>query len=979
MAHPNTDDGTGADQPAGARSDGWGRVTTIRPRLITIGMVLVSLALLGSGGLVLGQRHAALEAARVTAENLAATIAEQTARSLQAVDVVLLDLQDRASEDEPGSAGAARAMLAGPRFAAWLRAATMHQPQIEALLVADADGNVLNAAGRLAAPRQAEAAAEAARHFAAAGDGAGAANALFIGAPAPEPASTPGRKPWMAYLARTLPRPDGMLAGVIVAVLRLDTFGSLYTGLRLRGNGMVALLRRDGTVLLRQPPLEPGGMRVPPDSPWHDAVARGGGSYRSAGIFDDQNRTVAVRPLHDSDLVTVVGVDETAALAGWRRDAAIGSVGALAASGCILLLLRALLRQFRRLERAQAALEAANTELLGKSRELETTLATMDQGLMMVTPDQRVAICNDRAIELLGLPRELVRDRPLFEVVLDWQWRVGEFDRNDPSMVTMRQRGGYLDRPSTYERRRPNGRMIEVRSVPLEGGGVVRTFTDTTERALGEERFRQIFNDSPLAIALASGEDRRFVQVNPALCKLTGRSADELVGRPWTDIVLPDDHETIKARPVPPQGRVTLEVRLLTRAGPVAWLRLTRSWLPAAPGLPPVLLAIGEDITPQRDMEARLRQAQRLEAVGQLTGGVAHDFNNLLGIIMLDAEMLAEASADDPERAHLASEILATAGSGAELTRRLLAFARRQTLQPRAMDLNATVAGAAGLLRRTLGQAIRVELDLAAGLWPLSADASQIGDALLNLALNARDAMPCGGVLTIATANTQIDAAAATPDLPAGDYVGLKVTDTGTGMTPEVLERAVEPFFTTKPPGAGSGLGLSMIYGFARQSGGTLLLHSTSGAGTTVHLLLPRAAQGPQAPPEEDHPAALPGGRETVLLVDDNAAIRTVAARHLAALGYAVHEADSGPAALAVVRSGVRVDLLFTDITMPGGMTGTALLQAARQVQPSLKVLFTTGFARIAEDASTPEPAPLLRKPYRRQALAKQVRAALDG
>ncbi len=979
MGNPGTNDRTGAEQPA---SDGERRAA-IGARLVAISVVLLTLALLGASGLVLGQRHAALEAARIAAENLAATIAEQTTRSLQAVDVVLLDLQDRAAGDEPASVEAARALLAGPRVTSWLRASTAHLPQIEALLVADADGHVLNATGRLAAPRQAEAAAAAARHFAAAGPGAAADNTLFIGAPSPEPASTQNRKPWMAYLARSLSfqngHPDGMPAGVIVAVLRLDTFGSLYAGLRLRGNGMVALLRRDGTVLLRQPPLEPGDMLVPPDSPWHDAVVHGGGSYRSAGIFDNQDRTVAVRPLRDSDLVAVVGVDETAALSGWRRDAAIGSVGALATSGCILLLLRALLRQFRRLERSQAALEAANAELTRTARELEMTLSTMDQGLMMVTPDHHVAICNDRAIELLGLPRELLRDRPPFDAVLDWQWQAGEFDRTDPTMRDMRQRGGYLDHPYTYERRRPNGQMIEVRSVPLEGGGVVRTYTDTTERALNEERFRQIFNDSPLAIALASGEHRRFVQVNPALCRLTGRSADDLLGRPWIDIVHPDDRPTAESRPVPPQGRITLEVRLLTRAGEVAWLRLTLSWLPAPPGLPPVLLAMGEDISPQRDMEARLRQAQHLEAVGQLTGGVAHDFNNLLGIIMLDAEMLAGASVNDSGRVHLATEILATAASGAELTRRLLAFARRQTLQPRTMDLNATIDSAATLLRRTLGQAYRVELDLAADLWPLRADASQIGDALLNLALNARDAMPQGGVLTIATANARVDAADATPDLPAGDYVGLRVTDTGTGMAPEVLERAVEPFFTTKPPGAGSGLGLSMIYGFARQSGGTLVLDSTPGAGTTVQLLLPRAREGQEAPVAEAPPAHLPGGRETVLLVDDNAAIRTVAARHLAALGYAVHEADCGPVALDVLRSGVRADLLFTDITMPGGMTGAALFQAARQIQPWLKVLFTTGFARDAEDAGAPEPSPLLRKPYRRQALAEQLRAALDA
>ena len=466
------------------------------------------------------------------------------------------------------------------------------------------------------------------------------------------------------------------------------------------------------------------------------------------------------------------------------------------------------------------------------------------------------------------------------------------------------------------------------------------------------------------------------MQVNPAFCALAGRRAEEIEGLLWHNLVHPDDRARLLAWRPALGGRTTMEARLLSSSGKVAWLRVTASQLPAAPGRPPLRLTISEDVTLQREMEVRLRQAQRLEAVGQLTGGVAHDFNNLLAVIALNAELLAEVSAADPEHARLAAEILATTESGAELTRRLLAFARRQTLQPQAMNLNATIAEAATLLRRTLGAAVRVQLDLAPELWPMRADASQVGDALLNLALNARDAMPEGGTLGIATANARLQA---TPDLPAGDYVALTVTDTGTGMPPEVLERAVEPFFTTKPPGAGTGLGLSMIYGFARQSGGTMVLHSAPGAGTTVRLLLPRAeADGGAALPRA-HADAPPGGRETVLLVDDNQAVRSVAARHLAALGYAVEQVDGGPAALDVLRSDARVDLLLTDVVMPGGMNGVALAQAARQARPSLKVLFTTGFAGIAEDGSAPDPAPLLRKPYRRQALAEQVRAALDG
>lgn len=965
--------------PPSPAGEGWRRIAALRPRLAAVGAVLVAMALLAGFALVLANREAALNAARLAADNLALGVAEQTASAVQAVDVVLLDLQLHATQAGHASAEAVHATMAGPGFASWIRSSVAHVRQIEALLVADAQGRVIDAAGRFP-PAALESVVQAAvQHFAAAPN-----DGLFISAPLPQPTSTPGQQPWIVHLARQVNLPDGTPAGVIVACLRLDAFGSLYTGLRLPADSTVALLRRDGTLLLRQPPLTRDGLRVPPDRPWHAVVARGGGNLRAPSVFDGQDRMLSVRPLQDYPLVSVVGVSETAALAGWWREAVLGGVGALTASACILLLLRALLRQFQQVERSQASLEAANENLSRKSRELETTLATMDQGLMMVDADRTVAVCNQRAVELLDLPPELMASRPGFEQVLAYQWRTDEFHDSAPDVQAFISAGGILDRPQTYERHRPNGQVIEVRSVPLSGGGVVRTYTDITARTLGEERFRQIFNDCPLAIALISPADEHLVQVNPACCVLAGRRADEMEGKYWPDFIHPDDHPMLLAQRQAGVARATTEARLLTGSGKVVWMRVTGSWLPAAPGRPPLRLVIGEDVTLQREMEARLRQAQRLEAVGQLTGGVAHDFNNLLAVIMLNAELLAEAPAADPERARLAAEILATAGSGAELIRRLLAFARRQPLQPRPMDLNASITEAARLLQRTLGATVRVQLELAPDLWRLRADASQVGDALLNLALNARDAMPQGGTLTIATANittgdARPEAVEATPDLPAGDYVALTVTDTGIGMPPEVLDRAVEPFFTTKPPGAGTGLGLSMIYGFARQSGGMLVLHSAPGSGTRVRLLLPRAEADAEASVPGARPANPPGGRETVLVVDDNPAVRDVAARQLAALGYAVHTADSGPAALEVLRSDTKVNLLFTDIIMSGGMTGIALAGLARRQRPSLKVLFTTGFARIAANGTEPAPSPLLYKPYRRQELAEHIRAALDG
>ena len=356
-----------------------------------------------------------------------------------------------------------------------------------------------------------------------------------------------------------------------------------------------------------------------------------------------------------------------------------------------------------------------------------------------------------------------------------------------------------------------------------------------------EQRFRRVFEESPLGILLAEPDGQRIVQANPAFCRMLGCRAEQIVGRTIAELVHVDDRELLDDAIRHGTGpdlrhrgalRHALRGDRLGERPPDATERVGR-----AAGL---LLALTEDITREKRVEAELRQAQKMEAIGQLTGGIAHDFNNLLGVIIGNVEFLIDA-AHDEEQAGLAKEILNSALSGADLTRRLLAFARRQTLQPRRIDLNAYLPNHIAILRRLLGESIAITATLADDLWPTRADPSQVGDALLNLAINARDAMPHGGTITIATANIHLEQGELDGEVTAGDYVVLSVTDTGTGMPPEVLERVVEPFFTTKGPGAGSGLGLSMIFGFARQSGGHLRIDSELGHGTTVRLYLPRA------------------------------------------------------------------------------------------------------------------------------------------
>jgi PAS domain S-box-containing protein len=516
---------------------------------------------------------------------------------------------------------------------------------------------------------------------------------------------------------------------------------------------------------------------------------------------------------------------------------------------------------------------------------------------------------------------------------------------------------------------------VEARARSTELAG-----TDAALRE-SEQRFRRIFEESPLGIVLAETTSERIVQVNPAFSGMLGYAPDELIGTAMVEITHIDDLDLL--RDVGQTGTRPgdlIEIRYLTRSGVVTWARVRVTALRTFDQRETLLLCLVEDITRQKQVEAELRQAQKMEAIGHLTGGIAHDFNNLLGIIIGNAEFLIDAVPANTEHADLAKEILTSALSGADLTRRLLAFARRQTLQPRLIDLNAYLPNHLAILRRLLGETIQLVTTLSATLWPIRADPSQVGDALLNLAINARDAMPHGGTLTIETANAQLDAGQPDVEVP-GDYVVISVTDTGTGMPPEVLERVVEPFFSTKGPGAGSGLGLSMIYGFAKQSGGHLLIQSAPGRGTVVRLYLPRAQDAGVAQVARAAVVSLPAGDEAILVVDDNLAMRTVARRHLASLGYRVSEAESGPAALAVLQGDSSFDLLFTDVVIPDGMTGYQLATVAQARYPGLKVLFTTGYAGTVAGAEAvpPHPGATIRKPYRKQELAASVRTALEA
>ena len=387
------------------------------------------------------------------------------------------------------------------------------------------------------------------------------------------------------------------------------------------------------------------------------------------------------------------------------------------------------------------------------------------------------------------------------------------------------------------------------------------------------------------------------------------------------------------------------------------------------------------EIAERESAEARLRQVQKMEAVGQLTGGLAHDFNNLLMIIAGNLQLL-EARLTDERLAPLIGHALSAADRGARLTGQLLAFSRRQDLQSRSVCINSLLPALAPLVRQAIGAGIAMEIIEGEALWHCCTDPNQLENALLNLAINARDAMPGGGSLRFETANVTVDADAAAilPDARPGRYVAVSVTDTGEGMSPDIMERALEPFFTTKEIGKGSGLGLSMIYGFVRQSGGHLTLESAPGKGTRVSLHLPWSEPPPAEEHAEDRVPSRQAASGTVLVVEDDADVRQLVVSLVAALGYSVLDAADGATALEMLDRHAAVDLVFSDVAMPGGMSGIDLAHQIRRRCPDTAILLTSGFTARAQvhDPALATTFPILNKPYRHEDLAEALQLALE-
>ena len=628
--------------------------------------------------------------------------------------------------------------------------------------------------------------------------------------------------------------------------------------------------------------------------------------------------------------------------------------------------------------------------------------SVIDYAIYMISPEGRVVSWNPGAERIKGYTADEIVGRHFSTFYTEEEracgvpatalWTAAETGRFTAEGWRLRKDGSRFWAMVVIDPIRKDGELI----------GFAKVTRDMTEQRAAqraalesERRFRLLVQSVTDYAIFMLDPDGHVANWNAGAARIKGYEAYEIVGQHFSRFYTPEDFDAgAPARALETarrDGRYEAEGWRLRKDGARFWAHVVLDAIHDDDGTLIGFAKITRDLTERREAQRQLEQsreqlfqAQKMEAVGQLTGGLAHDFNNLLagiiGSLEISRTRIAQGRIGEIER--YIGAALGAASRAAALTHRLLAFARRQTLDPKPTDANRLVANMEELVRRTVGPAIKVETVLAIGLWEALCDTNQLESAILNLCINSRDAMPDGGRLTMETANTWLDAIGARQrNMQPGQYVAVSVSDTGAGMPPEVQERAFDPFFTTKPIGQGTGLGLSMVYGFAKQTGGEVRIYSEVGHGTTVTIYVPRHVGAPGGDEADGRADLSPAeASETVLVVDDEPSIRMVVGDSLKELGYTVLEATDGTSGLAVLQSKARVDLLVTDVGLPGGMNGRQMADAARQQRPNLKVLFITGYATNAAIGNGQlEPGMhVLTKPFAVEKLALRVQSIIS-
>lgn len=644
-------------------------------------------------------------------------------------------------------------------------------------------------------------------------------------------------------------------------------------------------------------------------------------------------------------------------------------------------------------------LRPANSDLEGSRSVLADALEAINEGFVLWDPEDRLVICNEGYRKLFGPNAKFVVPGARFSDLMRRQIESGILrDAMSRPREWLQQRVSRHRNPhGPFECEFSDGTWVRVTETRTNTGYTVGLCTEISQvkrREIALKTFAE--NNRRLAAAvnattsaiLITDPNRQgnpTVFANPAFTAMTGWPVEEALGRDRSFLngAETDADEAARFEQDMLDGRpVSAKLRLKARNRKSFWAEVNASPIRSNDGRIANWVIIQTDITARKEAEEQLHQSQKMEMVGQLTGGLAHDLNNLLTIVLGNLESaLGGAGAGNSEAGEMLETALAATRRGAEVTRRLLAVSRQQTPVPKVTDLSETLNGFEKFVGRSLGSEYRFRVVRAAELWPVLADSGQMENAILNLAINARDSMPGGGTLTVEAVNTVLKSATDVTGQPIadGDYVCISVSDSGEGMSPEIVGKAIQPFFTTKEAGKGTGLGLSMVYGFMSQSGGFMRIDSESRHGTTVSLLFPRVSAVRHSA-ETTGRAQPAGGTETLLVVDDEPEIRAIGAMQLARLGYRVLQAGDAEEAMTVLDSDGPIDLLVTDIGLPGGMNGHQLAAAICAKQPGAKVMLMSGSYDEAPPTATGRSPSVrfLAKPYNRAALANAVREALD-
>ncbi|NVK17152.1 MAG: PAS-domain containing protein [Methylocystaceae bacterium] len=641
---------------------------------------------------------------------------------------------------------------------------------------------------------------------------------------------------------------------------------------------------------------------------------------------------------------------------------------------------------------------------------VQTGLEHLDDGFSIFDANLNLVAWNSKFFELTDFPiEEFGYYGAPFEAFIRYNAERGEYGQfpvEDIIADTIAEAKKFL--PHIMERVRPNGTVLEIRGNPMPGGGFVTVYKDITERKtaetalkkaneelesrvaqrtaelkISEERIRLIADTVPALIGYVKS-DLTYTFANEQYHEWFNRKPDQIVGRSAKEVLgekvysehLPCIRAALRGE------RASREFMLELNDG--REVHVLVSFIPHISEDNEVMgyFVLGQDVTDVRDAEFKFRQAQKMEAIGQLTGGLSHDFNNLLTIIIGNLSVLEEEGEEDPALQELIAPALDAARRGGELVKQLLAFARRQPLKPRISNAGELILGMKDLLTRALGAQVEMQLQVNKNIWPVLIDPHQLENAILNLVINARDAMNGVGRLKISIENVTLKNIFSdrNVDLTPGDYVVISVKDNGSGMSPEIMERMFEPFFSTKEKGPNSGLGLSMIYGFVRQSQGHIQVDSTTGSGTTFRIVLPRSRETQTIEPKTKRNLKLPQGSERILLVEDDPGVRGFASTSLRRLGYEVVAAADGHEALGILEMDQAFDLLFSDIEMPGGLNGINMAEQIREKLPDLPVLFMSGYPDKVMDQTGifQGQLDLIAKPFERLELANRIRAALD-